>query len=50
MSLQPFGRNPGVPIQGDPGGIAVMLCVDLVGTTAGVYQFAMAPSFADNIT
>jgi hypothetical protein len=48
---QPFARNPGVSLQGDSGGMAVMLCVDASGTPpAGEYQFTMAPSFADNVT
>jgi hypothetical protein len=48
---QPFARNPGVSLQADSGGMAVMLCVDASGSPpAGTYQFAMSPSFSANIT
>jgi hypothetical protein len=46
----PFPRNPGASVQGDPGGLALMLRVDAASLGAGTYQFAMGPSFADNVT
>jgi hypothetical protein len=47
---QPFARNPGTSLQADPGSLALMLRVDAGSLGAGTYQFAMAPSFADNVT
>jgi hypothetical protein len=49
-ATSPFARNPGSSVQGDPGGLALMLRVDAGSLGAGTYQFAMAPSFADNVT
>jgi hypothetical protein len=50
-ALQPQPRNPGTALQGDPGGLALMLNVDSNGTpTAGTYQFSMAPSFSADVT
>ena len=50
MASQPNLRNPGANLQGDPGSLVFMLRVDAGALAAGTYQFAMAPSFADNVT